>query len=340
MANPNTAQFPGAIPTDEDLFVGVDNGFTSLTAALTSGATTATVDNGAALSFPSILRINQETVKCTDITGNTLTIERGFLGTTPAAHKLGDNVFQYIFAYHHNQMAEEIKALATALGINSGNVLSSSATGISSASWQVDNGNNGPRIKNNSGTLEVRNAADSALAALSASTITSNGQINANSLFVGSDGSAKTTLSNTVNDSNSHILQFDKKRAAGVGQAADTIGQIVFESEDDGGNNFIYGIIRGKLDDPTDLSELGAIVLASDRIGLGEAAKPAYCELFEKSTNPPSPANGVQGNFYIKGDLFVIQFNDAGTDKYYTLDLTQATGTPGSATWTATQTAP
>ena len=45
-------------------------------------------------------------------------------------------------------------------------------TGTTQAGFQVDSGNSGPRIKNNAGTLEVRNAADAALAPMRAASAT------------------------------------------------------------------------------------------------------------------------------------------------------------------------
>lgn len=45
-------------------------------------------------------------------------------------------------------------------------------TGTTATSFQIDSGNTGPRIKNSSGTMQVRNAGDSALANIEVATIT------------------------------------------------------------------------------------------------------------------------------------------------------------------------
>lgn len=61
----------------------------------------------------------------------------------------------------------------------------------------------------------------------------------------------------------------------------------------------------------------------------------AALQLFPKSATPASPASSAEANFYVKGNKFVIQYNDAGTVRYKYLDLTSTT-----VTWTATTSAP
>jgi hypothetical protein len=51
--------------------------------------------------------------------------------------------------------------------------------------------------------------------------------------------------------------------------------------------------------------------------------------------NPPDPASTTQARFYLKGGLFVIQYNDGGTVRYKSLDLT-GTG----STWAHSTTPP
>lgn len=57
--------------------------------------------------------------------------------------------------------------------------------------------------------------------------------------------------------------------------------------------------------------------------------------LIETSSTPGAPSAGTQANVYVKGDKFIIQFNDAGTTRYKYLDLT-GTG----VAWVHTTTAP
>ena len=57
--------------------------------------------------------------------------------------------------------------------------------------------------------------------------------------------------------------------------------------------------------------------------------------LYEISATPSNPDSSVEGHVYVKGDKFIIQWNDAGTVRYKYLDLT-GTG----VTWVHTTTAP
>ena len=60
----------------------------------------------------------------------------------------------------------------TCAAVSGGAHTQNTDSGTTQTSFQIDSTNTGPRVKNNAGTLEVRNAADSALAALTASTVT------------------------------------------------------------------------------------------------------------------------------------------------------------------------
>ena len=61
-------------------------------------------------------------------------------------------------------------------------------TGTTAASFQIDSGNTGPRLKNSGGTVEVRNSADSAYAALTVGNLTVTGTqtvVNSNTIELG-----------------------------------------------------------------------------------------------------------------------------------------------------------
>jgi hypothetical protein len=60
----------------------------------------------------------------------------------------------------------------TCAAVSGGAHTQNTDSGTTQTSFQIDSTNSGPRIKNNAGTMQVRNAADSALAALEASTVT------------------------------------------------------------------------------------------------------------------------------------------------------------------------
>jgi hypothetical protein len=79
-------------------------------------------------------------------------------------------------------------------------------TGTSSSYFQVDNANNGPRIKNNAGVLEIRNAADNAYASLKALSLvvpeyiyTDNGTMSLGSTGMPNNASLTFDFSSTAN---------------------------------------------------------------------------------------------------------------------------------------------
>lgn len=125
MANPNTAQFPTSIPTDSTLGgVATDNLYTTLSAAINDNQTNnISVTNGN-FNVPVLILIDNELILATSKTGTTLNdCTRGFGGTVASSHNAGAYVYGYVFAYQHNQICAEIKAVCTALGINLENVL-------------------------------------------------------------------------------------------------------------------------------------------------------------------------------------------------------------------------
>lgn len=123
MANPNTASFPSTLPTDSDLFVGADNALTTTSSSVDDSTTTILVTDGSVLAEPSLIKIDSELIHIQSISTDTLTVVRGFGGTTAVAHAAGANVFGFVFAYHHNQIAAELKAITTELGVNGSNFI-------------------------------------------------------------------------------------------------------------------------------------------------------------------------------------------------------------------------
>jgi hypothetical protein len=69
----------------------------------------------------------------------------------------------------------------------------------------------------------------------------------------------------------------------------------------------------------------------------GTASKHAAITFDEEASNPAAPTASAQLRQYMKGDKLVIQFNHAGTTRYFTLDLTQSSPL---ATWAQSTTAP
>jgi hypothetical protein len=122
MPNPNTAVFPSAIATDSTFPVATGSFQTILTSAINNSTTTIPVGSTNS-EVPIILRINNELILAINKSGNNfINCVRGFYGTTAISHSSGANVFCYITAYHFNQLAKELIAVQTALGVNLENI--------------------------------------------------------------------------------------------------------------------------------------------------------------------------------------------------------------------------
>lgn len=122
MPNPNIAVFPGAIATDSTFPVATGSFQTVLTSGINNSVTTIPVGS-TNCEVPVILRIGNELILAVNKSGNNFTnCVRGFYGSTAISHSSGVNVFGYITAYHYNQLAKEVIAVQTALGINLQNI--------------------------------------------------------------------------------------------------------------------------------------------------------------------------------------------------------------------------
>ncbi len=132
MANTNTAVYPSALATDTTLPVATNSFSTSLTAGIDSSVTTIPVVTTTSLNVPCLVLIDNEIILATGKTSLTLTgCIRAYDGTSPAAHTTNANVFAYIFDWHFNQLAAEVKALESFIGVNGTNIVVSgqAATG-------------------------------------------------------------------------------------------------------------------------------------------------------------------------------------------------------------------
>lgn len=110
--------YPGRVATNADLTVGVNRLQTSLAMALDAVSTMMTVTDASGIVLDTQLSIDSEIVLATSISGNQVTVTRGFDGTTPASHLSGAAVLGNINAWHHNSLVAEIEAIETALGPN------------------------------------------------------------------------------------------------------------------------------------------------------------------------------------------------------------------------------
>jgi hypothetical protein len=115
------AQYPGAVSTDANLFVAVNNLGTNLIGALgptgdnTSGSGIEVVST---FGFPAggFITIDNEAISYTGISANNFTgITRGADGTTAASHAAGAEVDQDTIAAHHNSLKDEVKAIESDL---------------------------------------------------------------------------------------------------------------------------------------------------------------------------------------------------------------------------------
>jgi hypothetical protein len=124
--NPATAVFPSAVAGDSDLFCWKNSGTTQLNGSINNSTLTVVVDDGSKLCAPGVVTIGSERMKVCSISTNTLTIcsgGRGFDGSSAASHSDDAAVAQFVPARWLNQMAAEIKAIQTALGVGLTNVL-------------------------------------------------------------------------------------------------------------------------------------------------------------------------------------------------------------------------
>lgn len=106
------AIFPGAVATDSDLYVAVNQKSTLLTDNPLSDVAT-TVNVTSTSGFPSVgfISIDSEIIKYTGTTATSFTgCTRGADGTTAAVHTLNATVYHNVIAAHHNATKDEIKA--------------------------------------------------------------------------------------------------------------------------------------------------------------------------------------------------------------------------------------
>jgi hypothetical protein len=117
----NTAVFPGALPDYNDLFVAKNRAQTTLTGALTASNTTINVTSTGDFDDTGLITIDNEIIATCAKTGTTFTVGRtscpnadgrGFDGTSAASHTNGSTVQARIVAFHHNQVAAEVLAIA------------------------------------------------------------------------------------------------------------------------------------------------------------------------------------------------------------------------------------
>ena len=115
MANNNVASFPYAAPSDAVLSVASDNAATTLSGGIGANDQSIAVLDNSTFAVPCLLVIDGEIILATATSGSTAFTgcARGFAGTTNTTHSDGADVFGYIVAYQHNQMAAEVKSISS-----------------------------------------------------------------------------------------------------------------------------------------------------------------------------------------------------------------------------------
>ncbi len=114
-----SAIFPGAVPTQAQMWTAVNGIATTLNGDIDSLVATVNVID--TTNFPSTgyIVIDSEVIKYTGKTGTSFTgCTRGADGSTAAAHSSTATVNAFAVADHHNKVTEEINAIATLIGSN------------------------------------------------------------------------------------------------------------------------------------------------------------------------------------------------------------------------------
>lgn len=124
MPNPQNSIFPSAVSTDLDLTVATNRALSKLTFPMDGVQTSFTVIDGSKFQVPCLVQIDTEIVLVAAKSGNLMqSCVRGFSLTSAATHGQNADVKGYVLAYHHNQIAAEIKAIEAGLGSNFGNTV-------------------------------------------------------------------------------------------------------------------------------------------------------------------------------------------------------------------------
>jgi len=249
MSNPNTAKFPTNIATDQDIPIANDAFFTTLTANITDTQTSGiTVANGS-FNFPCLFYVEDEAILVLAVSGQTITnCIRGVQNTIAVAHNSGAQVTNEIFATCQNQLSVEVQAIENFIGAAGANVIkngqiaggnlsgiypnptvaavgSSTSSqianavanshtrnadvGTSNTSFQIDSGNNGPVLKDNAGTLEVKSFDDSSYSDLKVQNLTVTGAINGRKFVQTFTSQTTVTVTHNLNTLDVIALAYD-----------------------------------------------------------------------------------------------------------------------------------
>lgn len=116
-----STSFPASLDTADDLVRATNNASTQLSGSINNSTTSIGVNSTASFPSSGIIRINDEIISYTGLSGgNTFTgCSRGFEGTTASSHQNNNNVFLDITAASNNVKNDAIIAVETKLGTGS-----------------------------------------------------------------------------------------------------------------------------------------------------------------------------------------------------------------------------
>ena len=129
------ARYPSSVADDNALKIAANRVQTTLRGSIGSGDTIITVGDASRLVPEMLLSIDSEIISISSIAGNNLTVIRGFDGTFASHHASGSTLRAEIDAWHHNSLAEEIKAIEATLGPNLANITGADAIISSAYRW-------------------------------------------------------------------------------------------------------------------------------------------------------------------------------------------------------------
>ncbi len=114
--------FPTTVPDINTFYVANNLAETALSGSVDATQTTITVAAADKFTCPCLIVVDAEVMAATSKSGNVFTVTRGFDGTTAAVHSNGAKVRNNQVAKYHNAIADEVMAIANALGANLVNV--------------------------------------------------------------------------------------------------------------------------------------------------------------------------------------------------------------------------
>jgi hypothetical protein len=115
------ARYPNNIASASQLKIGVNNAETRLVGRITAADTIITVRDASEIEANMLLSIDSEIMSVSSVSGNNITVTRGYDDTTAESHASNSLVQARVVAWHHNSLAAEVIAIQTALGTNLGN---------------------------------------------------------------------------------------------------------------------------------------------------------------------------------------------------------------------------